>query len=108
MDDITPIVLGLFCTVLGIINYKGNISSVHWYHRQRLAEEDIAPFGKMVGTGTAVIGLAITAFGVFQILAKNFESDVLSTVGAVIVIIGAVAGIVISLYAIIKYNKGLF
>lgn len=105
---IVPIVLGLFCVVLGVINYKGNISSVHWYHRQRITEEDIVPFGKMVGTGTAVIGLSISAFGVFQYLAEKFSNDLFSTVGAVIVIIGAISGIIISLYAIIKYNKGIF
>ena len=43
--------LGLLVSILGIINMTGNISSLHWYHRQRVTEENRKPFGKLVGLG---------------------------------------------------------
>ena len=44
---ITSTVLGFILCVLGCMNMKGNISSLHWYHRQRVTEEDRKPFGKL-------------------------------------------------------------
>ncbi|MBQ8331912.1 MAG: hypothetical protein IJX94_05390 [Clostridia bacterium] len=45
--------------VLGIINMTGNISSLHWYHRQRVTKEDRKPFGKLVGNCGNVRGNAV-------------------------------------------------
>ena len=33
---ITSTVLGFILCVLGCMNMKGNVSSLHWYHRQRV------------------------------------------------------------------------
>lgn len=32
-DVIGPVILGIIISILGISNMKGNISSLHWYHR---------------------------------------------------------------------------
>ena len=54
--------VGVICIILGISNRKGNISSLHSYHRHRVSEEDRIPFGKKVGLGTLVIGCAIIVY----------------------------------------------
>ena len=52
---IIPIVLGILLIILGVNNLKGNINSIHLYHRKRVTEEDKAAFGKLVGIGTIVL-----------------------------------------------------
>ena len=66
MDSIIgPIILGIIISVLGVFNMRGNISSVHWYHRQRVTEADRKPFGKLVGGGTLLIGISLIVFVIF-------------------------------------------
>ena len=56
---IVSALVGIVCIVLGVSNMKGNISSLHSYHRNRVSEEDRIPFGKKVGLGTIIIGVGI-------------------------------------------------
>ncbi|MBE6622947.1 MAG: hypothetical protein E7621_01970 [Ruminococcaceae bacterium] len=100
--------VGVLCIVLGISNMKGNISSLHFYHRHRVTEEDRIPFGKMVGIGTVIIGCGIIINSVLSTVSLYTENPVFLTVGTVILIAGFVVGIGISFYAMIKYNKGIF
>lgn len=65
-DVIGPVILGIIISILGISNMKGNISSLHWYHRQRVSPDDVMPFGKRVGLGTLIIGIAIIVFGLIN------------------------------------------
>ena len=37
---IVSALVGIVCIVLGVSNMKGNISSLHSYHRNRVSEED--------------------------------------------------------------------
>ena len=99
-DSIVMLVLGVLITALGIININGNISTLHWYHRKRIAESDIPAFGKAVGTGTVIIGAGLIVSGVLSLLKIKFAE--------IILIAGVIVGLPIMLYAIIKYNKGLF
>ena len=55
-DVIGPIIIGVLISALGIMNMKGNISSLHWYHRQRVSPDDVKPFGKRVGLSIFVLG----------------------------------------------------
>ena len=55
---LTLIVLGIAVVILGIVNMSGNISTLHRYHRKRVSEEDIKPFGRLVGLGTVIMGVA--------------------------------------------------
>lgn len=43
-----PIAVGIVLMVFGISNLKGNINSIHSYHRHRVSEEDKAIFGKLM------------------------------------------------------------
>lgn len=100
--------LGLLICIIGVINMRGNISSLHSYHRHRVTEENVKPFGKLVGLGTLIIGLAMIVFGILFLIFEKTGIELLSTVGTVVLIAGIVAGIIISIYAMKKYNGGIF
>ena len=103
-----PFLVGVICIVLGITNMRGNISTLHSYHRHRVAEEDRIPFGKKVGLGTVIAGAAIVAYSGFSALVVLTEQEVFTVIGTAVLIVGLVVGLGLSFYAIIKYNKGLF
>lgn len=105
---IGPVLIGLVISVLGIMNMKGNISSLHWYHRQRVSPEDVKPFGKKVGLGTLIIGVAIIAFGLFSLITYLTDMEVFTIIGAVLLIPAIIVGFVLSIHAMCKYNKGIF
>ena len=100
--------LGLLVCVLGIINMTGNISSLHWYHRQRVTEENRKPFGKLVGLGTLIIGLALIVFGTLFFIHEYTQLLALVIISVVELIAGIVVGMAISFYAMKKYNGGIF
>ena len=100
--------LGLLVSILGIINMTGNISSLHWYHRQRVTEENRKPFGKLVGLGTLIIGLALIVFGTLFFIHEYTQLLALVIIGVVELIAGIVVGMAISFYAMKKYNGGIF
>ena len=105
---ITTAALGLLVCVLGIINTTGNISTLHSYHRKRVSEEDRKPFGKLVGLGTLIIGVAMIVFGAMMLAFEKTQLDLYAILGTVLLIVGIVLGTVISFYAMKKYNKGIF
>ena len=100
--------LGLLVSILGIINMTGNISSLHWYHRQRVTEENRKPFGKLVGLGTLIIGFAMIIFGVLFLIFEQTQLALLVIIGVVELIAGIIAGMIVSFYAMKKYNGGIF
>ena len=107
-DVIGPVVLGVLISAFGIMNMKGDISSLHWYHRQRVSPDDVKPFGRKVGLGTLIIGIAIIVFGLFSLIAYLTGTEVYTIIGAALLVPAMIVGLGLSLYAIIKYNKGLF
>ena len=106
--NIVTFLVGVVCIVLGISNMRGNISSLHSYHRSRVLEEDRIPFGKQVGLGTIIVGIGILVFSVLSSVTLYTENDIFILVGTAILIIGIILGLVISFRAMIKYNKGIF
>lgn len=100
--------VGVFISVLGMINMTGNISSLHWYHRQRVTEEDRKPFGKLVGLGTLIIGIAIIIFGALLFATEKTGSGIYAVIGTVELIAFMAGGLALTFYAMIKYNKGIF
>ena len=100
--------LGLLVSILGIINMTGNISSLHWYHRQRVTEENRKPFGKLVGFGTLIIGFAMIIFGVLFLIFEQTQLGAPVIIGVVELIAGIVTGMIVSFYAMKKYNGGIF
>ena len=105
---IITVLIGLICIIISISNMRGNISSLHSYHRSRVAPEDVPQFGKLVGIGTAIIGASVIAMGGLTILAIQFERSLYSLIGTVILTVGLIVGIIITFYAMKKYNKGIF
>ena len=106
--NIVTFLVGVVCIVLGISNMRGNISTLHSYHRHRVSEEDRIPFGKKVGLGTMVIGVGIIIFSVLSTVTLYTENNIFILIGTAVLIVGIVAGLIISFKAMIKYNKGIF
>ncbi len=105
---IVAFLVGVLCIVLGFSNMRGNISSLHSYHRHRVSEEDRIPFGKQVGLGTMIIGIGIIIFSVLSAVTLYTENNIFTLIGTAILIVGIVVGLIISFKAMIKYNKGIF
>ena len=108
MEEIVTGILGIVCIIIGILNTKGNIKMLHSYHRNRVAEEDIIPFGKKVGLGMIIVGIGFVLFSCLYCAGVLLEMDILRIVAIPILAVGFVVGITISLCAIKKYNKGIF
>ena len=105
---IVTFLVGVLCVALGISNMRGNISSLHSYHRNRVSEEDKLPFGKQVGLGIVIVGIGIIIFSILSVVTLYTENNLFTLVGTAILIIGIIVGLVISFKAMIKYNKGIF
>ena len=105
---ITVSSLGILVSILGIINMTGNISSLHWYHRQRVTEENRKPFGKLVGLGTLIIGLSMIVFGILFLIFEQTQLQAFVVIGVIELIVSIIVGMVISFYAMKKYNGGIF
>jgi predicted permease len=108
VGNIVTLLVGIVCIVLGISNMRGNISSLHSYHRYRVSEEDRIPFGKQVGLGTIIVGIGIIVFSILSSITLYTENNIFILVGTAFLIVGIILGLVISFRAMIKYNKGIF
>lgn len=100
MEHLLLLVLGIFLSVLGIVNIKGNISTIHSYNRRKVKEEDVPKYGRTVGTGTLIIGAAL-ALAYFITLWNEEVIDL-------IILPALVVGLAFILYGQIKYNHGIF
>lgn len=100
MENITLLVLGIFISVLGIVNIRGNIGTIHSYNRRKVKEEDVPKYGKAVGTGTLIIGIS---------LVLAYAAAYLNEAAIPYIIITAViVGLIFILYGQFKYNHGIF
>ncbi len=98
---VTFIVLGVILLVLGITNYKGNISSIHWYNRRKVSEADVPKYGKCMGIGTMIFGGTLLVTALLEIILQN-------PIVEIAIFVGFTVGLVFLLYGQFKYNKGLF
>lgn len=98
---ITFILLDVLLIPLGMIEMKGNISTIHWYNRRRVTEKNIPQYAKMMGTATAIIGGSLVLTAGIVILTQNPAVEVISLAGCII-------GVIPMLYGQFKYNKGIF
>lgn len=108
LEAVLSIIIGIVFIFIGISNMKGNISTLHSYHRKRVKEEDKLPLGKRVGIGIIIVGITIIISGIMLILMIYTNNEIFETIGSIITAIGIIVGITISLLAINKYNNGLF
>ncbi len=95
------IIVGVVLLVLGITNYKGNISTIHWYNRRKVSNADIPKYGKCVGIGTMICGGSLLVTTLLEILLQT-------PVVEIVILVGFAVGLVFLLYGQFKYNKGLF
>ena len=100
MDHLLLLILGIFLSTLGTVNMKGNISTIHSYNRRKVKEEDVPKYGKVVGTGTLVIGVSL----ILSYLVTFRNADAIDY----IVLPALVIGLAFILYGQIKYNHGIF
>ena len=107
-EYIVVFLVGVLFIVLGISNMRGNISSLHSYHRHRVSEEDRIPFGKQVGLGTVIIGIGVIIFSGMSVVTLYTENNIFTLIGTAVLIVGIVVGLIMSFKAMIKYNKGIF
>ena len=105
---ILPFIVGIVLIVLGISNRKGNIGSLHAYHRKRVSEEDRLPFGKAVGAGCILVGAGVVANSVLSAVSVFAENDVFTKIGMAVMIVCMAVGFVMIIRAMVKYNKGIF
>lgn len=108
MENIFSAILGVIFIVIGVLNRKGNISSLHSYHRKRVSEEDRLPFGKIVGLGTIIIGCAMIIFSGLSFAANILQKELYVIIGSIVLIVGLAVGLGLSFYGMNKYNKGIF
>lgn len=100
-DSVIMLALGILICVFGAVNITGNISTIHWYNRRKVSEEDVPKYGRAVGIGTLIIGASLIAAAVLQLVCGAEASEY-------IVLAGLAIGCVIILCAQFKYNKGIF
>ena len=100
MDNIVLLILGVFISLLGIVNIMGNISTVHSYNQRKVKEEDVPKYGRAIGTGTLIIGASL----IVAFVTTFWSEEAMSF----IVIPALVIGLGFILYAQFKYNKGIF
>lgn len=101
MESLILLILGIFISVLGIINMTGNISTIHSYNRRKVTEEDAPKYGRAIGIGTLIIGMSLIVSYVLILL--NLMIALLF-----VLIPAIIVGLVFILYAQFKYNKGIF
>ena len=104
----TILVLGLLLVLMGVANRMGDLRSLHSYHRKRVSAEDMPAFVKAVGLGTILCGGGCLFYAVLHLLADLTDCAPFYIVGGIGLAICMVLGIFIALYAVFKYNKGLF
>lgn len=100
--------VGVLCIVLGIFNMQGNISSIHSYHRNRVKDDDVLTFGRLMGLGTIIVGGGIVTFSILGGIDLLAGIDILTYIGIGIMFSSITAGLVICVYAMKKYNGGVF
>ena len=108
IEIVVTLIVGILCIAMGISNMKGNISTLHSYHRNRVSEEDRIPFGRKVGLGTVIIGTSISVFSAFAAVTLHTDNQLYIKIGYAVLTAGMLPGILITLLAIKKYNKSIF
>ncbi|MCR5793906.1 MAG: hypothetical protein K6G61_00990 [Solobacterium sp.] len=103
-----PAAIGTLIIVLGVINLKGNIDTLHRYHRKRVREEDRLPYGRAVGTGTILVGCSLIVKACFDFASAELKMPLPESVGTIVSAVCLIAGFVIITCAMFRYNKGIF
>ncbi len=100
-----PIIIGIICIVIGVPNRKGNIDTLHSYHRKRVKEEDWFFFGRLLGLGMIVIGISLLVYAALVLIGAHFNNYICIYIGMFACIAGVFSGLVICFHAMAKYYK---
>lgn len=101
MEYLFLFIFGIGTVLLGIFNWKGDITSIHWYNRNRVTKENIKKYGKIMGLGTMIIGSSLSVTSILYLLIKKEFVWYVTLVGIVI-------GFILMIYGQFKYNRGIF
>ena len=101
MENISYLLMSITCFVFAYAHFKGNVSLVHSYHKRKIKQENLMSYSKTMGVGMLICGLGC----LMNLLARLFHLFILGKIG---VVIGLVVGIVMMIYAQMKYNHGIF
>jgi len=92
-------VIGIICTILGYLIWKKEkISILHSYHYDKVSEEDKKAFCTLSGIGIILIGLGLLTTGVIIGIADSALSFIAFAIGFVV-------GLIMLIYAGVKYNR---
>ena len=100
MENVMLLVIGIVATVIGVVNIRRNISTIHSYNRRNVREEDVPLYGKAVGTGTLLIGVAL----ILAYLVAFWKGGLAPYIAIPVLVLGFAC----ILYGQIKYNHGIF
>ncbi len=100
MEYLGLLVMGILLSTLGIVNIRGNISTIHAWNRKRVKEADIPRYGRAIGAGTLVIGASL----IVSYLVTFWNAAIIDY----IMLPGLGIGLALILYAQLKYNHGIF
>lgn len=101
MGYIFLLIFGICIIILGIFNFRGNISTIHWYNRLKITKENTKKYGKTMGMGTLIIGICMVITAILQMIFNNENIWYITVVGIVV-------GLIFMIYGQLKYNKGIF
>ena len=95
------IFIGGVLLLLGIPTLRGDLSLIHLYNRWKVLPDERKPYGRMVGGGCMVIGGSIIITGILQCISEQ-------EFWYYIMVAGIVIGLIVIVYALLKYNRGIF
>ena len=101
-------ICGCMCAALGVLIMKGNLSLLQYYHTHRVLEEDKPALAKKAGFGVLLCGASVMLFSVFATISIFTNNNLFIKIGTALLAACLIIGIFISLFAINKYNKGIF
>ena len=101
MEYIPLLLLGVFICAIGVCNLRGNLATIHWYHRRNVRPEDVPSYGKAMGAGTLIIGGALIVTAVLLLRLETESCFYLTAAGLAV-------GLGVMLWGQLKYNHGIF
>lgn len=107
-NSIAIFVLGLICVLIGFLNVKGYITALGSNHVKHLSDGDKSAYGKTVGLGTIICGGVLVVYSALSALSKFTGFGFFTSIGKWIVVAGIIIGLLMAIYATLKYKEGLF
>ena len=85
----------------GIPAFCGNLSLIHLYNRWKVLPDERKTYGRLTGSALMIIGGSIIITGILQCISEQEYWYYITAAGTVI-------GLITIVYALLKYNRGIF